>query len=58
MAPARPAPAGAAAAAGEGAEGARKSHCPDCNALKGFGEEEGCGPLCKLENLVKDLKSS
>jgi hypothetical protein len=57
MAPARPAPAGAAAAAAAG-EGARKSHCPDCNALKGFGEEEGCGPLCKLENLVKDLKSS
>eukprot|EP00802_Teleaulax_amphioxeia_P012390 Tamp_12432.p1 GENE.Tamp_12432~~Tamp_12432.p1 ORF type:complete len:491 (-),score=200.19 Tamp_12432:340-1761(-) len=45
--PAAPAPPPAAAAAAK---------CVDCEGLEGFGEEEGCGPLCKLERLVGQLK--
>mmetsp|Transcript_68741 Transcript_68741/g.100634 ORF Transcript_68741/g.100634 Transcript_68741/m.100634 type:complete len:158 (+) Transcript_68741:95-568(+) len=34
-----------------------KAKCVDCEGLEGFDEEEGCGPLCKLENLVGKLKA-
>lgn len=33
-----------------------KAKCVDCEGLEGFEEEEGCGPLCKLEKLVGKLK--
>ena len=48
-----PAPGPAAAAAPAAA-----NKCVDCAGMEGFGEEAGCGPLCKLEHLVGDLKDA
>lgn len=47
--PAEPAPPPAAPPAA--------AKCIDCQGLEGFGEEEGCGPLCKLERLVGQLQN-
>jgi len=55
--PAAPAPPPASPAQPPAAPAAA-AKCIDCQGLEGFAEEEGCGPLCKLERLVGQLKDN